>query len=80
MRKFQYLVTINLDDEYLLKHNKEDIIAVLEEHLGRPVSEEEDYFLHFTTMMGEGMQDVLREDMNTLGHTSLDVTYSGEVK
>lgn len=75
MKKFQYVVTLDLDDEFL-KQLVKDHPEVLEEDDFKDVAEE-DLPLAFAKAMAKPMEDALLSGMGQSGDSKIKVDFGG---
>lgn len=77
MRRFQYLVTIDLDDEYFEDMVGEDPGILDDEFKGVA---QEDFVDVFATKLAPALKEHLDEGLGDAGKSKLDVIFAGEVK
>lgn len=78
MRKFHYLVTIDLDDEHLEQMVK-DQPDLLEGEAFEGVSPE-NFISVFAQRMTEGIDEALKEGLGDAGNSKVKTVFAGECK
>lgn len=78
MRKFHYLITIDLDEEYLEQMVK-DQPDLIEGEAFEGVSPE-NFISVFAQRMTEGIDEALQEGLGDAGNSKVKTTFAGECK
>ncbi|QQG33566.1 hypothetical protein [Pectobacterium phage PcCB7V] len=78
MRKFHYLITIDLDEEYLEQMVK-DQPDLIEGEAFEGVSPE-NFISVFAQRMTEGIDDALKEGLGDAGNSKVKTVFAGECK